>query len=612
MILQLRIILCGLALSLLGLSLASAQTPPPSPLQLVAVRSAKVLYGMKEPISGTVTVKNTGKDPQTVQVRAWLECELGQATKSQQVQVIVAPEKTADAAFTWPKAMAKYGHALKAEVSLNGQVFAKGEDYFNACDQYWNVALPMGISCMWEALDEKTMMPKTDMSWMNYRIDEMRRGYYNSFEHFFWAEDDFLGLTPQKEVWWSGQARYRETNEGLKQFIARSHANGIKAITYAKLTGGGTYGAEIARQNPEWVWQTNGVLSVDRSAASLAKWDVPTLRGDALSSGWNAVNWNMNDPKVVDIGIKALSDSATMFGWDGARWDGNFDVQTEVTDLDGKSVEKLTRDQVDARNAANMRRTKDAITKAHPDYFYGYNWMMGTWKQSMANNPRESQELLHNGGLVMNEFIRGAAGVMHPQHKWEAYAAALVDDVEAVKQLGGYYGPILDAPDNPDGKYSNIFAYAAGAHPYYSHKWGGFVTRYSAFIWDTALTRLHEPENTVVAPDSVWWRQWVFQRSIDKKHRQLIIHLINPPTKPNVGDNKQAEDASLPLKDIEVRLFPTMLNGWTPVRATNLSPEPLVADTVPVQTMEGIYKVTVPSVALWHILVIDLEQKGGR
>ncbi len=262
--LQLCIILCGLTLYLLGISPAPAQTPPSSPVQLVAVRSVKVLYGTKEPVSGTVTVKNTGKDPATVQVRAWLEYELDQATKAQQVQVLVAPGKSADALFRWPKAPAKFGHALKAEVRLNGQVVAKGEDYFNACDQYWNVALPYGISCMWGALDQD-MMPKKDMSWMDYYLDEMRQGYYNSFEHFFWAEDDFLGMTPQKEVWWSGQARYRETKVGLQQFIARAHKNGIRAITYAKLTGGGTYGAEIARQNPEWVWQSNGVLSVDRS-----------------------------------------------------------------------------------------------------------------------------------------------------------------------------------------------------------------------------------------------------------------------------------------------------------------------------------------------------------
>ncbi len=336
------------------------------------------------------------------------------------------------------------------------------------------------------------------------------------------------------------------------------------------------------------------------------------MRSENLSSGWNAVNWNMNDPKVVEVGIKALSDSAAMFGWDGARWDGNFDVSSEVTDLTGHTVEKLTHDQVDARNAANMRHTKEVISTAHPDFFYGYNWMMGTWEQSMANNPRESQELLHNGGLVMNEYIRGSAGVMHPLHKWEAYAGALVNDVEAVKQLGGYYGPILDAPDNPDGKYSNIFAFAAGAHPYYGHKWGEFVTRYSAFLWDNALTRLHEPENTVVAPDSLWWRQWVFQRTLDPRHRQLIVHLINPPVNPTVGDNKQASDVPAPLKAIDVHLFPAMLQGWTPVRATDLSPEPATAQTLPVQPVEGVYKITVPTVELWHILIIDLAPKGGR
>jgi len=487
---------------------------------------------------------------------------------------------------------------------------ATGEDYFNVCDNFWNVAQILAIGFLWDQFDGKTMMPAKDFSWADRHIKEMRDGYYNSFEHFFWAQDDFLGMVPTKDVWWSGQARYRGSTVGLKALIDKSHANGIKATTYAKLTGGGTFGAEMARRHPEWMWQYGGTLSVERGVESLAKWDDPLAKN--LPQSWVAVNYNMNDPKVVDIGIKSLIDSASLLGWDGARWDGNFDVQSNTYDLDGHQVDKLNSDQVDARNAANMRRTKEAVSKAHPKFRYGYNWTQGNWLQTMATNPRESIELCRGGGLIMNEYINQAEGVQHPLHRWEVYASSVANDVEAIKKLGGYYGPILGSANTADGLYTNVFAYAAGAHPYYHHHWGGFMTRYSAYCWDDALTRIHTPENIVQVPSSVWWREWVFERPIDKQHKQLIVHLINPPAHQTVGEGKKLEDLPPPLKGIEVRVMPTLLNGWVPVRSTQLSPYPQIQAAVPVVASEGVYKMTVPEVKLWNILVIDLEQKGGR
>ncbi len=606
---------CRLWLALLlvsGAALAQVPKPqpqPPAPIQLIGVRAQKVLYGTKEPLAATVTVKNTTKEAKSVTVRAWLEYDIDQVTKTQSAVLTIEAGTSAAAAFAWKKGLGLYGHAVKAEVALDGTTVAAGEDYFNVCDNFWNVALPRAVGYMWQSYDDKTMNPKADTSWVSNHLNDFRGGYYNCFEHFFWAQDDFLGMVPTKDVWWSGQARYRESVVALKTLIDAAHANGVKAITYAKLTGGGTYGMEMARRHPEWVWIDGGALSVDRGVESIAKWDEPLER--QMPQSWVAVNYNMNDPKVVAIGIKNLCDSATVLGWDGARWDGNFDVRAKTVDLDGNLVDDLTADQVDARNAANMRMTKDYITKVHPQFRYGYNWTQGNWLQTMATTPRESIELCRDGGLIMNEYINQADGVQHPLHRWEVYAESVADDVEAIKKLGGYYGPILGSQNHADGKYTNVFAYAAGAHPYYQHHFGAFVTRNSAFIWDNALTRIHNPENLVQAPGSVWWRHWVFERPIDKKRKQLIIHLINPPAKPTVGEGKKLEDVPPPLKNIEVRLLPTLLQGWTPARATRLSPEPALREAVPMQPVEGIYKITVPEVALWNILVIDLK-KGGR
>ncbi len=65
-----------LVIMLVGFAvLAWAQAPAPA-VKLVSVMPEKVLYDEGVPVTGTVTVKNLTKTPQTVLVRAWLEWEL--------------------------------------------------------------------------------------------------------------------------------------------------------------------------------------------------------------------------------------------------------------------------------------------------------------------------------------------------------------------------------------------------------------------------------------------------------------------------------------------------------------------------------------------------------
>jgi hypothetical protein len=604
---MIRLLVSGLlAITLSGAALAAAPPAPKPPLELVSATPAKVLFAPDEPITAAVTVKNNTDGAKTVTVRAYLEWEIDARSKAQQGELKLDPGQTATAAFKFPKAAARYGHTLKAEVLVGDAVVASGEDYFNVCDNYWNVALIQAVGFIWDQWDSKlALRPETE--WLDKTVAAWRHDYYNGFEKFFWAPDDFLDMTPDKDVWWSGQARYLESKKTLQTLIAKAHAQGMKAITYAKLTGGGPVGAEMARRHPEWMWQSEGVLSVDRNAQALALWDTMTTK-PPFTASWVAVNYNMNDPKVVEIGIRELVASAKMFGWDGARWDGNFDVAREVRDLDGKPVETLTAEQADARNAENMRHTKQVLSKAVPGYVYGYNWTQGNWAQSMATSPKESTELCGAGGLIMNEYINQAEGVQHPLHRWDVYGSSVAADVDAIRKLGGYYGPILSSPPTADGKYTNVFAYAAGAHPYYHHLWGAFMTRYGTFCWDNALQRVPpgEAPALIEAPDTVWWKHWVFDRPIDKKHRQIIVHLINPPARPTVGEGKKPEDVPAPVRNVEVRLRAEAIKGWTVSRATRLSPEPLLKEGVPVRPEGAGGAMTVPEVALWTILVIDL------
>lgn len=570
----------------------------------LTLQSDKVLYCTDEKIMGTLIILNTSREELKVLLRAWLEAEINERSNLREKRFELRPDERATWYVSWKAStLGKYGYALVGEALLDDEVIARAEDYFNVCDNYWNVALIAAGGFLWQQYEN--FKPKKDFHWVRETIKKWRREYYNGFEKFFWAPDDFIELAPDQDIWWSGQARYLETKAGLKALIEEAHRNGMRAITYAKRTGGGPTGAEIARRHPEWVWHNEGRLAISMKVKKLHRWNITAKKH---WGGWVPVNWNMNDPKVVLMGIKELADSTKMFGWDGARWDGNFDVRAEVYDLEGNLIEKLTPDEVDSRNAENMRWAKRYLLKRFPRFVFGYNWTQGNWAQSMAIAPRESLELCRGGGLIMNEYINQAQSVQHPLHRWKDFAMTLLDDVERIKRLGGYYGLILSSRDTADGKYSNIFAYSAGAHPYYHHHWGAFITRYSAFVWDNRLKRIHNPESLLIAPASLWWKHWVFERKLTKDHRELIVHLINPPLSPTVGAGKKPEDIPPPVEDVRVRLFRPLLKEWRPVRATRLSPQPPIKEQVPIRHVERIYVLSIPEVHLWNILIIDLKR----
>jgi hypothetical protein len=306
-------------------------------------------------------------------------------------------------------------------------------------------------------------------------------------------------------------------------------------------------------------------------------------------------------------------DSVIAYGWDGARWDGTYSEPTEWYNLDGTLGAKLTPEQADAKTAEDFRRYKEAVSPRFPHFVYADNyWGLDAALQSV---PRETGELCRGGGLVMNEWIRGSHDTGAPLHRWDDYGRFLVEDTDRAKRLGGYYGPILDLNEkSADGRYKCVFALAAGAHPYYATLWGAFITRYSYYLWDPALTPLAVPEPYVTAPDTVWWKHWVFERNLAGGRKQLVVHLINPPVHPLVGDGPALDDLPTPVKEVTVQLLPSLTADWRPVRVTCLSPEPQLHDQLALtDTGAGVQAIAVPEVDLWDILVIDLEaRKGGR
>jgi 8-oxo-dGTP pyrophosphatase MutT (NUDIX family) len=63
-----------------------------------------------------------------------------------------------------------------------------------------------------------------------------------------WAD-----MSPKEEEWLSGQGNYRESQTGIRTFIALCHETGIAVVTYAQTAFYGPKGFDWARQHPEWL-----------------------------------------------------------------------------------------------------------------------------------------------------------------------------------------------------------------------------------------------------------------------------------------------------------------------------------------------------------------------
>jgi len=582
------------------LSIAAA-----SPELLFKVTSDRIYYDVSETLRGTVNIENSDTKPREIEIVAWLEADLDKKTDKQVKQIAIKPGDRAEVTFEWPNAaLGLYGYALRCQLLENKQVIYASTDYFTVCDNFWNVALMFGHPVAYTALYKRKQIID--------RLTQLRGEFYNGFEKFFWAPDDFANMTPSEKVYYSGQARYYESVENLKYMIGEGHRLGMRAITYGKNMGGGTAGAAFARAHPEMVYIKDGRLRIEAKVRDLHYWDAEKNWAGKEGFRWQSTNWvfyNMNRPEVIDYGSDEIARSATIFKWDGVRFDGHFAAQSKWQDITGK-VHQLTPDETDALTASNIRRMKQRIRKTHPKFVFGYNYLHDGAANRLASGSREFAELCRDGGHIMNEYAGQAKDVNHPWHRWEDWVQGITDDAQMVKRFGGHYFPILHYR-GVDLWYTNAVTYAAGAHPYYNHVWGAFATRYAGILWDRQLRRINNPAGVVVAPLNLWWRRFVHQRSINERHTQVVVHLINPPIKPAIHNDAKDDTFPKPVRNIPVQFYPEAIDGgrWKLTRARLLDPDNVTQTNLTIHDDHGTATVTVPELRIWQVLVFDLEAR---
>jgi hypothetical protein len=570
---------------------------------VTGVELDKVHYFPDETVRGTATLVS----PRGGDYRAVVEL-VTEADNSRRIAaqaVTLQPGKV----FTLPfecvlDGTTEMGHEFRVRLLDGDREIHAGRQFAGVSGNVYRVGITGG-NC-----GANTQTVKPDKIAEVMRANKQR--YANYYERFAWAPCDYSDMTPDTELFWSGQTQYPGSITGLKREIDEAHRLGIKAISYGKSCGASFSGAETYRRFPE-LFQHSTEYGTGSEAFStfylerMARGEYVIDAGPNVPPAWQhwASFWVKSTPEAVDFSARETIASAKMLGWDGVRWDGHL--------------------------AGQMPRFVEKVNAELPRFVHGYNQAFANPSGTVFTPtppPDDFHQIAVGHGMVMDESVRDwshtnfSSGLMRPY--WEAIAR----EADYVKRIGGL--PLIitfDMASGLDTTLDVLFALACGQRYTYltappsDFAFGSlprFLTRYSAFVWDDTA-RVAEPEKFIrVAAGSTadakskqaaapWWQEATWVRRLGGKRQQLLVNLINPPGYPAFCNRVQPP----PTTRTGVTVSVDAPAGAKLVRAFEVSPDLIEGLAIrTVKSNDRTHSIELPRLRVWSIAVFEFETDG--
>ena len=231
----------GMVICALLLTLASISQAKEKQLEVVRVWPEKLLYGTKEPLQITVTLRNTTGASQKADLFVTLVSDVNTKREVSRRSVTIPTGTTKVVVST--ESHEEFGHEVQAVLMQNGREVSRGREFFTVCDHaplvsQYSFGLP-------HAGSEKHLKEK----W----IPNIRNNYVTMMELYFFSPASFGDFTPEGETWSGGEQRhYNGSRSIVRAYIQGLHAHGIKVLTYVNHAFWGNRAWEILREHPEW------------------------------------------------------------------------------------------------------------------------------------------------------------------------------------------------------------------------------------------------------------------------------------------------------------------------------------------------------------------------
>ena len=555
-----------------------------------------------------VTVRNFTSAAADATVRLEMQTALDEAAPAGEVRIQIPAHGTAPAQFPWVAGAREYGHAAVATVSVGGHPVHSKTEYFSVSTPIWKTAIQGSGFISWYGREAQFAQ----------HVENNRRSYINVEEAFSWQPSSWTDLNPTTEDWWSGQGNGHNSLKGLREWVARSHSNGIKMITYSWPTVSGKAGFDWTQRHPDILCRDATGVAAQVGLADLHWWGLTHDRPEFWkyqSGTWLRNFVNLGLLRAIDHHAQEVIRSARNFGWDGLRFDmppawsemGTNDVQRELDMLGVRDVIRQllpeacqtksnvwTGAEISARNVRYFRY----LFKKELGEHFALSYNAGGREPVPDEKIPWLREMSQGGGQLMNEAIRYSGTISN-------YLAQAEWHTAAVRQAGGYSCLFSIGSTPLAAIYSAIFTFASGSHPYLDYGWSTmpgrytqFMTRYGEYCWDLALVPLPPDKAgiTVESTTPLLWEPYLRSRKINGV-LQTVVHLI---TKPEL-DHKlslQQSQVEWPRNIVVKKVGTAEPTVWL------LTAEPEVAAVrLPVHRSGTSYSVTVPTLHYWSMLV---------
>jgi hypothetical protein len=537
------------------------------------------------PAKVSLAIKNLTDRPVQGGLALSLEERLDARSKIAEQTVSLAPKESRRLEFPFNVGQEEMGRGVVATLKVGEELVARRFAFSVARDVY-RVAfhgrgVPMFVPLYWDRDDCINSAQEA--------AEANVRDYVNCWEDFAWAPSDFDEMTPDEEVWASGQTQYRKTKTCIRAYTETFRKYGIRSISYGKSCGGGYVGIQKALERPD-LYHTFGPSGFCHEAFSVDVLDrmrenryrVFGLDEDFWQV-WISVWAFGSNQDAYNLGCDEIIASAKMLGWDGVRYDGHFTYWAD-----------------DLKTGWVIRYCRDRIRKEVPGFSIGYN-TIGSTSRLELRTTEGSRACAEQGGMMMNEAYRNSRGNVRPNIE------TLQVQGDAVRRDGGYYLCIYDV----GGDINGALCLAAGCRPMggTSRSLREFATRYSYYILDERNRRLEQPQKMLKADPATdfIWDSFVFEKEEGPTQSSLIVHLVNISPKLDFGGAfGPIRNLNPPQKDFKMTLslpegcsmdslFVTGLgDGWQPQPARIDGPT-----------------LSIPNIGLWTMAVLGIRKPEG-
>ncbi|MCG2661196.1 MAG: hypothetical protein L6437_13240 [Kiritimatiellae bacterium] len=441
---------------------------------------------------------------------------------------------------------------------------------------------------------------------------------YNELAQFMPPSDEepYLG---NESIWWQSFKKFKEQVGMLKNI-------GATPITYIQGLVWGPAAYKLFQEHPEWFMFTkNGenVGSYDMEWRSLygrrREFEFQQKKTPFFYSLFNPVL-----PETRKHIANQIIRLAKEMGFEGARWDvWSMEVKRGNYDFSGNEIVK-TDEEADKMSAESLKAVKELVRKEVPDFTWGYNY---AGPEENTTTPLLFTEKCRGGGWLLDEIVCTYHEKTSPFHIWDAYAERIVSWGDKTRQLGGIYNPFgfrRQGGKYPvDKLYESIFRMVAGSRVdqglVFTSNLSGKIGRldllpfrFSDFYlsWNLRLQPVNQTVIKVEAPETIWWKNMVFENKSRAGKIQKIVHIVNSPVSKEAEENPTSS-VRKPVKNIKVSCG--KVAGFLPSKAWILTAEPLTPDDEPevkavplkIAKAGGGVSVTVPSVQFLKTVVFE-------